>query len=49
MSLQRLTGTLRGSRMQDVQKTNTLSMQFTYGLTPNDPDQEVELVQFISN
>ncbi len=32
--------------MQDVQKTNTLSMQFSYGLRPNDHSQEVELVQF---
>ena len=49
MSLQRLTGTLRGARTQDVQKTNTLSMQFNYGLRPNDHSQEVEIVQFISN
>ena len=44
-----LTGTLRDSRMHDVQNTNTLSRQFSYGLRPNDHSQEVEFVQFISN
>ena len=45
MFLQQLTGTLRDSRMQDVQNINTLSRQFSYGLRPNDHSQEVELVQ----
>jgi hypothetical protein len=40
---------LRDTLQTRAQKTNTLSMQFSYGLRPNDHTQEVELVQFISN